>query len=81
MGAAALLAASAVAIGLTIWQLRSDALNQARGDAHNIAIVLARQATYSTQSIDLTLGQVVDYYKTLGVGPAECARLRARFTS
>ena len=58
MLAALLMAASAGAIGLTLWQLRQDAIETARGDAGNIASVLARQATYSTQAIDLVLEEI-----------------------
>ena len=46
---------AALAIGLTIWWLRADAIHDASKDTANLAIVLADQTANSIQSIDLVL--------------------------
>ena len=46
---------AALAIGLTIWWLRSDAIADAFKDSSNLAVVLADQTANSIQSIDLVL--------------------------
>ena len=46
---------AALAIGLTVWWLRSDAIDDASRDSNNLAVVLAEQVTNSIQSIDLVL--------------------------
>ncbi len=58
MLAAMLMAISAGAIGVTLWRLRLDAISQAQSEIGNIATVLARQAAYSTQAIDLVLEDI-----------------------
>jgi hypothetical protein len=45
----------ALAIGLTVWWLRSDAIDDASRDSNNLAVVLAEQVANSIQSIDLVL--------------------------
>jgi diguanylate cyclase (GGDEF)-like protein len=57
--ALALMLGASVAIGLTIWKLRDDAINQAKEGAGNIATVLARQTAYSAQTVDLMLEDVL----------------------
>jgi hypothetical protein len=47
-----------LAIGLTIWWLRSDAIRDASTDAGNLAVVLAEQTANSIQSIDLVLTEI-----------------------
>src|SRR5450755_30823 len=49
---------AAVAIGLTIWWLRSDAIAHASKDSSNLAIVLADQTANSIQAIDLVLTEI-----------------------
>jgi len=49
---------AALAIGLTIWWLRSDAIADAFKDSSNLAIVLADQTANSIQSIDLVLTEI-----------------------
>jgi diguanylate cyclase (GGDEF)-like protein len=46
---------AALAIGLTVWWLHSDAIDDASKDSNNLAIVLAEQLANSIQSIDLVL--------------------------
>jgi diguanylate cyclase (GGDEF)-like protein/PAS domain S-box-containing protein len=59
-GAAALTCTAALAIGLTIWWLRSDAIRNASTDVGNLAVVLAEQTANSIQSIDLILTEIQD---------------------
>src|SRR5674476_1551256 len=47
-----------LAIGLTVWWLRSDAIRDAFTDAGNLAVVLAEQTENSIQSIDLVLTEI-----------------------
>ncbi len=59
MGVAiALVAASVLAIGLTIWGLRADAIAAADTDTRNIAVVLSEQLARSIQSVDITLTEI-----------------------
>ena len=46
---------AALAIGLTVWWLHSDAIDDASRDSNNLAVVLAEQLANSIQSIDLVL--------------------------
>ena len=57
-GAAGLTCAAAVAIGLTIYSLRADAIAEASRDSSNLAVVLADQISNSIQSIDLILSEI-----------------------
>src|ERR1019366_530507 len=56
--AAGLTCTAALAIVLTIWWLRSDAIADASRDTGNLATVLARQIENSMQSIDLVLTEI-----------------------
>ena len=56
--AGGLTCAAAVAIGLTILWLRSDAIANASRDFSNLATVLAHQLESSVQSIDLVLTEI-----------------------
>jgi diguanylate cyclase (GGDEF)-like protein len=56
--AAGLTCTSALAIGLTIWWLHSDAIADASTDSSNLATVLAHQMDNSLQSIDLVLTEI-----------------------
>jgi len=56
-----LIALSTFAIGLTIWGLRSDAIQDANSNTGNIAIVLSEQLTRSIQSIDIVLTDVREH--------------------
>ena len=49
-----------LAIGLTIWWLRSEAIAAASKDSNNLAIMLAEQIANSIQSIDLVLTEIQD---------------------
>ena len=67
--AASLTCAVALAIGLTIWWLHSDAINDASKDSNNLAIVLADQFTNSIQSIDLVLTEIRNQEEKLSTAP------------
>src|ERR1039458_7727769 len=56
--AAGLTCTSALAIGLTVWWLHSDAIAAASTDSSNLATVLAHQMDNSLQSIDLVLTEI-----------------------
>jgi uncharacterized membrane protein affecting hemolysin expression len=56
--AVSLTCVATIAIGLTIWWLRSEALREASREANNLATVLAEQATHSVQSIELMLNEL-----------------------
>ena len=62
--AAALACGAALAIGMTIWWLRSDAIRTAYNDSDNLSIVLAEQISNSIQSIDLTLTEIKEQAET-----------------
>jgi Cache domain len=64
--ALALISLFVLAIGLTIWALRSDAIRDADNDTGNIAVVLSGQIARSIQSVDIILGDVRDYAKAQG---------------
>ena len=55
-----------LAIGLTIWALRSDAIRDADNDTGNIAVVLADQIARSIQSVDIVLSDVRDQARLQG---------------
>ena len=67
---------AAIAIGLTIWWLRSEAINDASRNAGNLATVLAEQTNRSVQSIDLMLHELQERIEVLGAKtPNEFRRL------
>ncbi len=72
--AVGILAIAALALSLTVWWLRSDAIDDASKDAANLAIVLAEQTTHSVQSIDLILNEVQEHLKRIGVTTPEAFR-------
>jgi hypothetical protein len=49
-----------LAIGLTIWALRLDAIRDAHNDTGNIAVVLSGQIARSIQSVDIVLSDIRD---------------------
>jgi diguanylate cyclase (GGDEF)-like protein len=63
--AVGLIGTATLAIGLTIWWLRSDAIRDAFEAADNFAIVLAEQTTRSIQSIHLVLSEIQQRIETL----------------
>jgi PAS domain-containing protein len=55
MVAIAIVAAAVLAMGLTIWGLRADAVEDASRDVGHIATILAEQTAHSIKAIDETL--------------------------
>jgi hypothetical protein len=64
--AAGLLGTAVLAIGLTIWWLRVDAVVDATADASNLATMLSEQTDRSIQSIDLMLNEIQGHIEKLG---------------
>jgi diguanylate cyclase (GGDEF)-like protein len=64
--AAGLFGAAVLAIGLTVWWLRSDAIDDATKDSDHLAIVLAEQTNRAVQSIDLVLDEIQGRLENLG---------------
>src|ERR1700690_4590480 len=64
--AAGLLGAAVLAIGLTIWWVRSDAIEDATSDTGNLATALAEQTNLAVQSIDLVLNEIQERLENLG---------------
>jgi diguanylate cyclase (GGDEF)-like protein/PAS domain S-box-containing protein len=61
-----LIGMAAVAIGVTVYALRQDALNDAASDAANIATVLAEQTAQSVQALDIITAEVADRFANIG---------------
>jgi hypothetical protein len=59
-----LITLSTLAIGLTIWGLRSDAIEEADSNTRNIASMLSEQLSRSIQSVDIVLTDVREKLKT-----------------
>ena len=64
--AAGILGTAAIALGLTVWWLRSDAIDDATRDTGNLATVLAEQTNLAIQSIDLVLNEIQERLENLG---------------
>lgn len=64
--AVSLTCTAALAIGLTVWWLHSEAISDASRDASNVAVVLAEQTANSIQSIDLVLTEIQGQVETRG---------------
>ena len=69
--AAGLLVAAVLAIGLTVWWLRSDAIDDATKNVGNLATVLAEQTNLAVQSIDLVLDEIKERIENLGADTQE----------
>ncbi len=63
--ASGLISGAVVAIGLTVWGFRTDAMDDAVNDANNIATLLAEQTARSVQSIDFALTELRDRFTPL----------------
>src|SRR5471030_3336969 len=72
--AACILGAATLALSLTVWWLRSDAIEDASKNAANLAIVLAEQTTRSVQSIELVLNEVQEHVRRLGATTPDAFR-------
>lgn len=58
--AAGLIGLAVVAIGVTVWALRNDALIDAASEVSNIATVLAEEGASSVRSIDIVASEIKD---------------------
>jgi hypothetical protein len=56
-----------LAMGYTVWQLRSDAIDDAYKDTSNVATVLSEQVAQTVRSIDLVLTDIQERIALLGV--------------
>lgn len=63
----ALVVLALCAVVFTIWQLRSDAIDEAKRDIANLALVLAEQTGRSVQAIDLVLRELQDDFAKLDI--------------
>jgi diguanylate cyclase (GGDEF)-like protein len=61
------IALTTLAMGYTVWQLRSDAIDDAYKDTGNIATVLSEQIAQTVRAIDLVLTDIQDRIALLGV--------------
>ncbi|HUB13992.1 MAG TPA: EAL domain-containing protein [Acetobacteraceae bacterium] len=59
-GAVLLITAAVLAISITVWHMRGEALSAAFGNTGNLAIVLAEQTDRSVQAIDIVLRDIQD---------------------
>jgi diguanylate cyclase (GGDEF)-like protein len=64
---AALIVGSLIAVAATIWQLRSDALAEARRDTANLALVLGEQTERAVQAIDLVVREMQDEIANMNI--------------
>lgn len=58
--AAGLIGLAVIAIGVTVWALRNDALVDAASEVANIATVLAEEGASSVRSIDIVASEIAD---------------------
>jgi diguanylate cyclase (GGDEF)-like protein len=63
--AIAIIAGAVLAMGLTIWGLRADAVEDARRDAGHIATILAEQTAQSIRAVDESLIGMQEHLVTL----------------
>jgi diguanylate cyclase (GGDEF)-like protein len=70
-GAILLIAAAVVAIGITVWHMRQDALDSALANTETLATVLAEQTARSVQAVDIVERDVQDIVSGLGVATPE----------
>ena len=77
-GAILLILAAVLAIGVTVWHMRQDALDTALANTENLATVLAEQTARSVQAVDIVERDVQDVVSDLGVTtPEDFRRLLA----
>jgi diguanylate cyclase (GGDEF)-like protein len=70
-GAVLLIVAAVLAIGITVWDMRQDALDAALSTAENLAIVLAEQTDRSVQAVDIVVREVQEMASGLGLASPE----------
>src|SRR5437763_15878156 len=72
--AAGLIAGAIVAIGLTVWGFRADAIDEAGNDVGNIATILAEQTVRSVESVHATLIDLQQRVATFGPSDSDKSR-------
>jgi diguanylate cyclase (GGDEF)-like protein len=75
--AAALIGLAVLAIGVTIWALREDAIADATTDVSNLSVVVGEQTNRAIQSVDLMLSEIRERLEGRGIKtPEEVSKLR-----
>jgi diguanylate cyclase (GGDEF)-like protein len=75
--AASLIGLAVLAIGLTIWALREDAVADAKADVGNLSVVVGEQTNRSIQSVDLMLSEIRERLEDRGITtPDDVSKLR-----
>jgi len=69
--AVGLIGLAVLAMGETIWALRSDAIEDGSDDAGNIATMLAEQTARSVQAVDIILIDIQERLANLGVNTSD----------
>ena len=64
--AAGLLGAAVLAIGLTVWWLRTDEIDAVTKNIDNLAIVLAEQTNLAVKSIDVVINDIQERLENIG---------------
>src|SRR5579883_1330967 len=64
---AAVIAATIIAAGLTIWDLHDDAVRDYQGDMANMGVLIAEQTSRSLQSVNLVLNETRQKIEESGV--------------
>jgi hypothetical protein len=64
--AAGLLGAAVLAIGLTVWWLRTDEIDAVTKNTDNLAIVLAEQTNLAVKSIDVVINEIQERIENIG---------------
>jgi diguanylate cyclase (GGDEF)-like protein len=70
-GAVLLIVAAVLAIGITVWRMRQDALDAALSTTGNLAIVLAEQTDRSVQAVDIVVREVQEMAAASGLATLE----------
>jgi len=78
MVAVGILGGAALALSLTVWWLRVDAIDDASKDTANFATMLAEQTTRSVQAIELVLDDVAEEVKQTGIATPEAFRTKLK---
>jgi diguanylate cyclase (GGDEF)-like protein len=65
----ALLAIATIGVAAALYQLRSDALEEARRDVANLALVLSEHTTRAVEAIDLILHDIQDTIAEIDLAP------------
>src|ERR1700744_4417418 len=70
-GAVLLIAGAVVALGLTSWHMRQDAIDSAIENTGNLATVLAAETARSVQAVDIVLHELQERIASAHISSAE----------